>query len=211
MCVPCDEFLKGVRDVLSMVGETLVNDEGRFRFGTHSLRRGGAQALARMGWSVPSIQRWGRWASDTIFTYILSMEFAVTWGDVAPAMIGMARQELERETGQTDMVPVGYKGRKPVKGDTVSIWSQSHKKWLLATVLLTPTEQRPKKLREAHPVWPLGDTVHLVECVSHLSGVGNMVVPFALDVTNNWLFASDPMANVPARESRVLARATARA
>ena len=40
------------------------------RFGTHSLRIGGATALLHAGVPVEIIKRWGRWVSDSFQRYL---------------------------------------------------------------------------------------------------------------------------------------------
>ena len=40
------------------------------RFGSHSARRGGAQALARAGVRIDLIKLWGRWKSNAVDRYL---------------------------------------------------------------------------------------------------------------------------------------------
>lgn len=111
-----DGFPKSLRDLLALIGGGVFSEDGRCRYGTQSLRRGGAQALAAVGWSVPQKQRWGRWQSDGVFTYILRTEFSRSWISVAPAMLDLSPDKLNRETGAAGTISVGYKGRKPLEG-----------------------------------------------------------------------------------------------
>ena len=53
-------FINGLRDLLKLIGVETTSDSGKNLFGTHSLRRGGAQALARAKWPLHKIQLWGR-------------------------------------------------------------------------------------------------------------------------------------------------------
>ena len=57
-------------------------------FGTHSLRRGGAQALARAGWSLDAIKFFGRWLSDVVELYLLEAPFAAKGHLLARSMVG---------------------------------------------------------------------------------------------------------------------------
>ncbi|KAF8958229.1 hypothetical protein BDZ97DRAFT_1668784 [Flammula alnicola] len=49
-------------------------------FGTHSLRRGGCQWLARdRRWSIPQICNWGGWSLD--FTHLTIVRYLISWND----------------------------------------------------------------------------------------------------------------------------------
>jgi hypothetical protein len=54
------------------------------RYATHSLRRGGATAMAAAGFSFARIRRWGRWLSDAYKTYVFGT--AEDLGDLASVM-----------------------------------------------------------------------------------------------------------------------------
>jgi hypothetical protein len=66
---------------LERIHDTLIE-----RFGTHSLRRGGAQALALAGWPLESIKFFGRWLSDAIEQYLLDIPFKVRGHLMASSM-----------------------------------------------------------------------------------------------------------------------------
>ena len=57
------------------------------RFGTHSLRRGGAQALAMGGWSLDAIKFFGRWLSNAIELYLLDIPFKTDGHKLASSMV----------------------------------------------------------------------------------------------------------------------------
>lgn len=76
---------------MEKVGAAIFGECGRFLYGLHSLRRGGAQAMARAGWPVRLIQRWGRWLSDAIFDHLLGTEFSTKWESVAPSVAKLVK------------------------------------------------------------------------------------------------------------------------
>jgi len=57
-------FHDGLIEAMRSIGRT-VKLGNRHLYGGQSLRRGGAQALAIAGWSLPLIRLWGRWAEDS--------------------------------------------------------------------------------------------------------------------------------------------------
>ena len=79
-------------------GSVLIN-----LFGTHSLRRGGAQALATAGWALEDIKFFGRWASDAVELYLLEAPFAAKGHLIAAAMLqgatGMAPEKPKKIFG----------------------------------------------------------------------------------------------------------------
>ena len=56
-------------------------------FGSHSLRRGAAQALAWAGWPLEIIKNFGRWLSDVIDLYLMTAPAARAVGALACAMV----------------------------------------------------------------------------------------------------------------------------
>ena len=66
-----DGFLKLMKNMLKTLGLEVEKDPEtkRWNYETHSLRRGGAQHLARAGWPIHMIQLMGRWGSKTILRY----------------------------------------------------------------------------------------------------------------------------------------------
>jgi len=63
-------------NVVKHLLETAAGDEGlpTARFGTHSLRMGGATALLHAGVHIDIIKRWGRWVSDSFQRYLWEAE-----------------------------------------------------------------------------------------------------------------------------------------
>jgi hypothetical protein len=67
--VTYQEFLRGLRNDLKAVGVE-VHDGKKWRYGTHSMRRGGAQMLARCGLESAAVKAYGRWGSDVVEIYV---------------------------------------------------------------------------------------------------------------------------------------------
>ena len=65
-----DGFLRELNVILSEIGEQTKHPDGSLRFGTQSLRRGGAQELAFRGVPVHQIKRFGRWKSWIVERYV---------------------------------------------------------------------------------------------------------------------------------------------
>ena len=89
-----DPLLRAIRRLLQDVGVTTSDEFGEL-FGSHSLRRGGAQALARAGWSIDLIKAFGRWLSDAIEVYLLEVPLESFGGQLAESMlkIGIPQQQ----------------------------------------------------------------------------------------------------------------------
>ena len=98
-----DGFLKEMRAQLSAIGVQTFGSNGKGRYGTHSLRRGGAQALARSKWPLATIQLWGRWESNTVMEYVQDTVFDESWKDVATAMVGLpaVKEEVDEPEVKT--------------------------------------------------------------------------------------------------------------
>ena len=84
-----DGFLKEMRAQLCAIGVKTMGSNGKYMYGTHSLRRGGAQALARSRWPLATIQLWGRWESKAVMEYVQDTVFDESWKEVATAMVGL--------------------------------------------------------------------------------------------------------------------------
>ena len=80
-------YRDGIRSLLTCAGVEVRDEEGRWRFGTHSLRRGGAQALARAGWPLELIKFFGRWLSDVIEIYLLDAPMQAMGHMIASTMV----------------------------------------------------------------------------------------------------------------------------
>lgn len=82
------ELLAFLRAALKSLGFSMVDSQGEQNYGTHSLRRGGAQALVLAGWSLEAIRFFGRWLSDAIDLYLLQTPSKSFGQDVARSMAG---------------------------------------------------------------------------------------------------------------------------
>ncbi|KJA19680.1 hypothetical protein HYPSUDRAFT_143429 [Hypholoma sublateritium FD-334 SS-4] len=67
-------FLEAFRNSLIDIGQD------PHAYGTHSLRRGGCQWLAKeCRWPIPQICEWGGWAKD--FTHLTIVRYLISWND----------------------------------------------------------------------------------------------------------------------------------
>ena len=81
-------LLAFMRKGLSLLQVKTTDDTGRELFGTHSLRRGAAQALVAAGWSLEAIKFFGRWLSSCVELYLLSVPMDLFGTDVSASMLG---------------------------------------------------------------------------------------------------------------------------
>ncbi len=95
-------FLTELRHILRRAG-CKMRENGKQRYGTHSLRRGGAQAMALCGISLDLIKLWGRWRSDVIARYV--HETPLAHADMSQMMRSW---HAETESGQV-IAPRGLK------------------------------------------------------------------------------------------------------
>ena len=79
-------YLDGVRACVTKLRVPTWSDEGGHLYGTHSLRRGGAQALARAGWTLADIKFFGRWLSDAVELYLLDVPMRAHGHELAASM-----------------------------------------------------------------------------------------------------------------------------
>ena len=92
---------------LKAVAEFLELDHRRFA--SHSLRRGGATAMAAAGIAPYVIRRWGRWLSDAYKTYIFGSSEEL--GDLATVMatanfsLAMSLEDFKASTPTAGRVP----------------------------------------------------------------------------------------------------------
>ena len=80
-------LLAFLREGLRLIHVTTVNADGRELYGTHSLRRGAAQALVVAGWSLEAIKFFGRWLSSCVELYLLSVPMEQFGQDVSASML----------------------------------------------------------------------------------------------------------------------------
>ena len=184
-------FLKGIRMMLGFQGVVLKED-GKELFGTHSLRRGGAQALAAAGWPLGSIPLWGRWLSDIVAIYVQDAEFNRTWSQVASSIVGQA--QMKENTGGAepdDNSMETFQGRMPVEGDEITFYVTQQSRWLRATIALTPTTKVPLEMRAKAPIWPIGQSVYLLVMIPRGPGAEleeEIFQALTLDNSTKWAF-----------------------
>ena len=89
------------------------------RFGTHSLRRGGAQALALAGWSIDNIKFFGRWLSAAIEAYLLDIPFKVKGHLLAKSMVSSWKGDGERDIAFQVTKPC--RSKTPARGDRLRV------------------------------------------------------------------------------------------
>ena len=74
------QYLGALRGLLAAAA--IIGD-----FATHSLRRGGAQALCLAGWSLEAIKYFGRWLSSCIEVYLLDAPLRKSSFNLAASMV----------------------------------------------------------------------------------------------------------------------------
>ena len=85
-----DQYNSSVRNFIGRAGISrfeVINGTQIERFGSHSFRRGGAQALALAGWTLDMIKFFGRWLSNAIELYLLDMPFRAKGHLLASSMV----------------------------------------------------------------------------------------------------------------------------
>ena len=180
-----------------------VQKDGRFVMGTHSLRRGGAQALAASGWPLSHIKSWARWRSEAVWVYIQDAYLKESWQEVAANIVGFygTRKDVMEADSVDDQLQV-VNGKPPVVGDVISFYSAQTSKWLRGIVKLTPHQSRPRSLASIAPVWPAGRTVCVVGFMSADPRQPSVDQVLALDRTTRWYFVGD------VRSKKISARTT---
>jgi len=84
-------------------------------FGSQSVRRGGAQALALAGWPLDTIKFFGRWLSDAVERYLLEAPMAARGHMIAESM-------LHKAVGGSSEFPKDICGpNKPQVGSRITI------------------------------------------------------------------------------------------
>ena len=86
-------YLRVLERLLERAGYRWRGENGRAIFGTHSCRRGGAQSLARAGFSLRFIALWGRWGSSAIELYVEQAELEAVSAEVGGAIARGGAQE----------------------------------------------------------------------------------------------------------------------
>jgi hypothetical protein len=89
--VPKNKFMEEIRKDLAKVGVQTQDADGTERFGTHGIRRGTAQAMARAGWAEVTIQKFLRWESAMVALYVAEAPLALS-REVARTLFGSGDQ-----------------------------------------------------------------------------------------------------------------------
>jgi hypothetical protein len=73
-----NKFMEDLRADLARIGVQTQDADGTERFGTHGVRRGTAQAMARAGWAEVTIQKFLRWESAMVALYVAEAPLALS-------------------------------------------------------------------------------------------------------------------------------------
>ena len=73
--------MKTIEVLATRLVEPLTDEQGRRRFGGHSLRATGARHLASMGIELFNIQLLARWQSDVILQYVMEAPMCLVTDD----------------------------------------------------------------------------------------------------------------------------------
>ena len=186
-------FLNQVRRNLTIAEIPTTNPDGTNRYGTHSFRRGGAQALAKAGWTADMVLRWGRWQSLAANRYVQDTMIDSLAPDVGQAMMSSrCRRMLQgghQDVKEPEKQPVAFEGRLPRVGDTLSVHNGVGRPWIRMIVKLRPDSMRPDKLQDAVPEWPLSNTEYLV-CLEGPARKQNFRVIDVNDILR-WMYATN--------------------
>ena len=82
------QLLAFLRKGMFLLGFALIDAEGEQNYGTHSLRRGAAQALCAAGYTIETIKFFGRWLSQAVELYLLSVPVETFGHGIAASMLG---------------------------------------------------------------------------------------------------------------------------
>ena len=85
--VKYERYMRLLHDMMVRLGYRMHDERGKAIFGSHSCRRGGAQSLARAGYSLRFIALWGRWESECVRLYVEQAELDGSTGEVGRAMM----------------------------------------------------------------------------------------------------------------------------
>lgn len=158
-------FLGGIRSLLQLLQIDIEDSDGKNLFGTHSFRRGGAQALASAGWPIDLIQRWGRWASDAIYLYVMDQSFENTWSFVADSIIGESKV-IPNPVGlsvSTISDPEQFASKIPSIGDKLAVFIQIKKVWVSILIILDSGSSDIEAYSQYLNKWPLGVQVFFIQ------------------------------------------------
>ena len=121
-------LLAFIRAALGLLGYCLVDPTtGKQNYGTHSLRRGGAQALVAAGWALETIKFFGRWLSSCVEVYLLSVPVETYGKDIALSMYMSAFRTLSGSESKDHTTPDFSKSkvqthRKPTLKVGMTLW-----------------------------------------------------------------------------------------
>ena len=182
-----DGMLRKIRDLLEDI-DVQVKENDRFAYGTHSLRRGGAQSLARGGWTISMIQRWGRWKSDAVWVYIQESCMEVEWRSVGLTIMGSG---IAKEDALLAIEDDSFHPAKPSDGDQISFFSNAQNRWIRGKIVLCPGQVRPRKWAAQVPVWPIGATVFGISWMNINGSSDESIQTVALDASTRWNIVGD--------------------
>ena len=83
------EWLTAVAAKYPLLGIKMKSPADRELFGTHSLRRGAAQALIYAGWTLDDVKFFGRWLSSAIELYLLQVPMKTFGRALSGSMAGI--------------------------------------------------------------------------------------------------------------------------
>ena len=105
-----------LRKGLEYLGFKLVDSKsGRQLYGTHSLRRGGAQALVAAGWTLEAIKFFGRWLSNAVELYLLQSPTQFYGEDLSKSMAGVRRLQGSADFRAGTLPPRKVQSFSPTK------------------------------------------------------------------------------------------------
>ena len=121
------QLLAFLRAGLALLGFALVDSDGQQNYGTHSLRRGAAQALCEAGWSIEAIKFFGRWLSSCVELYLLSVPVKQFGQDISASMIcghrglGGVNSKDKKKPDFSGCVPKSFKKSPLLKGSKLYV------------------------------------------------------------------------------------------
>ena len=108
------------RKWLKVIGVVVKDAFGRWLYASHSLRRGGAQALAQYGWPMSVISYFGRWISGAVELYVLDRPMKAHGQTLAASMIASQLVGVDADAdGQSFKHAMSW--RPPVRGDSIYV------------------------------------------------------------------------------------------
>ena len=180
------DIIEFLRRYLKHIGIVVTDDELGQLYASHSLRRGGVQALAKAGWDLDTLRAFGRWASYIIEVYLLETPLEERGHLLAASMLShLTGACVDGDAIRNEKKPVG-----PTilfKGASIMVFLVPHAaarpqgrpdgridvyaNWIEVSVRAMPGEHTPTDIRQqdilnqatgAHD-WPASSSEFLVE------------------------------------------------